>query len=249
MQRLQKTVCAGIVLGLFLSLAGPAQAQVVYVQSSNYRTMPVSQSVAQTRTFVAPRYSSYSYGSSFSYGSGFVYGLNSPLRSSSFNGLAWNNRRSAPPIYSETRYLPESSYVDSGVTYQSAVSSPPVVTSRVVSSRPLVATQPRVVYEPTAACQTVVSSQPVTYSERVVALEPVRIYRMVESSPRVVRIEAVSPSEPVESKKIKSKSLESMPRVTVVTELSDGRRVKTYRYEYELDHRPRRVTIEFDSQN
>lgn len=239
MQRLQKTVCAGIVLGLFLSLASWAQAQVVYVQSSNDRVMPISPSVVQTRTFVAPRYS---------YGYGFTYGFNTPFRSSSFNGLAWNNRRSAPPIYSETTYLPESNYVDSGVSYQSVVSSPPVVTSRVVSSRPLVATQPRVVYEPTAACQTVVSSQPVAYSERVVASEPVRIYRMVEISPQFVRIEAVNPSEPIESKTIKSKSLESRPTVTVST-LSDGRRVKTYRYEYELDHRPGRVTIEFDSQD
>ena len=129
MQRLQKTFCVGGILGLCLSLAAPAQAQVIYVQSSNLRGVPVTQSFVQTRTIGSPRYS---YGSNYGYG----YGSNSSY------GQAWNNRTSGPAKWHENVYLPESNYVGAGVSNQSYVVSQPVVSSGVVSSRTRITLSP-----------------------------------------------------------------------------------------------------------
>ena len=262
MQRLQKTFLAGGILGLCLSLAAPAQAQGIYVQSSNYGTVPVSQSVIQTRAIVSPRYS---------YGAGYTYGANYGNSSNYSYGQAWNNRTSGPAKWSETTYLPESNYMDAGVSNQSYAVSQPVQSSRVVSARSFVATQPKfvthsgatyqlveasqpVVYsqpvyvsqqpvyvsQPAATTQTFVMSQPAAQSEVVMVSQPARRYRVVVAAPQTIRTEAACTT---------TKQIESTdPRVSV-TESTDGRRTKIYRYEYELDHRPGRVTIEFDSKN
>ncbi len=249
MQRLQKTFCVGGILGLCLSLAAPAQAQVIYVQSSNFRTVPVAQSFVQTRTIGSPRYS---YGTSYSYGGNYGYGANYSY------GQAWNNRTSGPAKWHENVYLPESSYVDAGVSNQSYVVSQPVVSSGVVSTRSYVAAQPRFVTQPVTTYQsvvasqpvyisqpvvttrTIVTSQPVIQSESIVISQPVRVYRSVAVTPQTIRTEAACPT---------TKRLESSDPKVSVTESTDGRRTKTYRYEYELDHRPGRVTIEFDSKD
>ena len=261
MQRLQKTFCVGGILGLCLSLSAPAQAQVIYVQSSNFRAAPVTQSFVQTRTIGSPHYS-YSYGTNYSYGGN--YGSNYSY------GQALNNRISGPARWHENVYLPESSYEDAGVSNQSYVVSQPVVSSRAVSSRSFVAAQPRFVTQPVTTYQSVVSSQPVyvsqpvasnrtfvmsqpvasartfvmsqpvIQSEPVVISQPVRVYRSVSVAPQTIRTEAVCPT---------TKRLESSDPKVSVTESTDGRRTKTYRYEYELDHRPGRVTIEFDSKD
>ena len=216
MQRIQKTVRAGLVLGLLLSLTAAAEAQVFYVQSSNFQAVPVSRSVVVSRSIGAsrsigvPRYFN-SYGSSSSYGLGNSYGY----------AQAWNNRRSAPPVYVENHYLPESNDDDytPTISSQSIGVSQPIVSSRVVSSRPVVVSQPQVIYY-----------EPVVYSE------PVRVYRSVVSSPRVTREE------------IKSRPNHFEYEQKGKVEAFDGRRVKTYRYEYEVDQRPGRtkVTIDFD---
>ena len=211
MQRIQKTVRAGLVLGLLLSLTAAAEAQVFYVQSSSFQAVPVSRSVVVSRSIGVPRYFSSS-GYSSSYGLGSSYGY----------AQAWNNRRSAPPVYVENHYLPESSddsYTPT-ISARSIGVSQPIVSSRVVSSRPVVVSQPQVIY-----------------SEPVVVSQPVRVYRSVVSSPRVTREE------------IKSRPNHFEYEQKGKVEAFDGRRVKTYRYEYEVDQRPGRtkVTIDFDN--
>lgn len=251
MQRLQKTFIAGGILGLCLSLAAPAQAQVIYVQSSNLGAVPVTQSYVQTRTIGSPRYS---YGANYGYGYGSNYSY----------GQAWNNRTSGPAKWHENVYLPESNYVDAGVSNQSYVVSQPVVSSGVVSTRSFVAAQPRFVTQPMTTYQTVAASQPTVYSQQVyvsqpvastrtfvtsqpviqsepiVISQPVRVYRSVSVAPQTIRTEAACQT---------TKRLETTDPKVSVTESTDGRRTKTYRYEYELDHRPGRVTIEFDSKD
>lgn len=269
MQRLQKTFCVGGILGLCLSLAAPAQAQVIYVQSSNFRAVPVTQSFVQTRTIGSPRYSyganygsnyGYGYGSNYNYNYGYGYGYGS----NSSYGQAWNNRTSGPAKWHENVYLPESNYVDAGVSNQSYVVSQPVMSSRVVSTRSFVAAQPRFVTQPVTTYQSVAASQPTVYSQQVyvsqpvastrtfvmsqpvipsepiVISQPVRVYRSVAAAPQTIRTEAACPT---------TKRLESFEPTVSFSESSDGRRVKVYRYEYELDHRPGRVTIEFDSKD
>ena len=242
MQRIRKQLGAGLISGLFLIAAAPAQAQMSYVQSSGFRSVPVSQSVVRTRTIFG---GSYSYGSGYSsfssgyssFGSGY-----SSFGSNSSHSQAWNNRRSAPAVYVENTYLPERTFVEPVDSSQTLVSSHPVVSSRVVSSRSFVAAQPRVIYQPTVTYRTVESSQPAVYAEEVLDSQPVRVFRSVASSPRVIREEV-----PCKSESLGTKRLEAEPKVTFSE--SNGRRVKTYRYEYELDHRPGRVTIELDSNN
>lgn len=210
MQRFQFLLIGGWVLGLLTSAAGSAQAQVYYVPSSSIQTVPVTQSVV-TRTYVSSR----------SYG-GFGGG------SSSFQ--AGNNRRSAPPVYVENHYLPESSF-DSAVIS----SEPVVVSSRVISSRPLTVSRSRVFSEPVVSSRAVIVSDPVIYSEPVVVSQPIRVQRStIVSSPRVTR------------EKVESRPNHYEYEQKGKFEAFDGRRVKTYRYEYELDHRPGRVKIEFD---
>ncbi len=216
MQRIQKTVRAGLVLGLLLSLTAAAEAQVFYVQSSNFQAAPVSRSVVVSRSIGVRRYCN-SYGSSSSYGLGNSYGY----------AQAWNNRRSAPPVYVENHYLPESSedFYTPTISSQSFGVYQPIVASRVLSS------QPQVIYS-----EPVVYSDPVVYSEPVVVSQPVRVYRSTVSSPRVTREE------------IKSRPNHFEYEQKGKIEAFDGRRVKTYRYEYEVDQRPGRtkVTIDFD---
>lgn len=85
-------------------------------------------------------------------------------------------------------------------------------------------------------------SQPVTQTESVVVSRPVvRVYHSVaDVAPQAARTEAACST----AKKLESKE----PKVSV-SESTDGRGTKIYRYEYELDHRPGRVTIEFDSKD
>src|SRR5689334_6815759 len=119
MQRTRNALAAGLVLGLLMSLAAPAQAQVFYVQSSSFQTVPVSQSVVVTRSFGASRYSN------------------------SFSAQqAWNSRTSAPPVYFEPSYLPESGDYYPAISSRSVGTSRPMVSSRVVSSRPIIVSQP-----------------------------------------------------------------------------------------------------------
>ncbi len=230
MQRLQQTLGAGLIMGLVLSVAAPAQAQVYYVQSPSSYTVPVVQSVAHTQTYVAPRVSNYSYRSSYSYGS----------RGSSFNGMAWNNRRSAPPIYSETTYLPESNFVHPSSAYQSVESSYPVVS-----------------YQSVATAPTVVYSDPVYVSRPVVSSVYVEASTPVASATSVVRERAVCLPQHVKSKATvtlhdsngnRVRTLQSSTPKVSVSE-ANGRRVTTHRYEYDLDQPSGRVTIEFDSNN
>lgn len=220
MQRLQQTLGAGLILGLVLSIAAPAEAQIYYVQSPSYQTVPVAQSVVQTQMFVAPRSSHYAYttttssssSSSYSYGR---YGSNF-YRS---GGLAWNNRRSAPPIYSETTYLPE-------VTYHSVAAVPSVVYS-----------EPIYVSQPVVSSVSVVASPSVASSTRVIREQAVCLPEQVESKAKVT----VHDSKGRAVKTLQS----STPKVTVSE--SNGRRVTTHRYEYDLDQPAGRVTIEFES--
>ncbi len=235
MQRIRKILGTGLISGLFLNAAVPVQAQVSYVQTSSFRSVPVSQTVVQTRTIVGRNYS---YGSGYArFGSG-----DSTFGSNSSHSQAWNNRRSSPAVYVENRYLPETTFVEPVDSFQTVVVSQPVVSSRVVSSRSFVAAQPSVIYQPTVTYRTVESSQPVVFSDEVPDSQPGRVDRSVVSSPRVIR-EVVS----CQFESLGTKRLEAEPKVTFSE--SNGRRVKTYRYEYELDHRPGRVTIEFDSNN
>ncbi len=254
MQRIRKRLGAGLMGGLFLCVAASAQAQTYYTQSSSFRSVPVSQSVVRTRTIVG---GNYSYGSGYSsfgsgyssFGSGYSsFGSGySSFGSNSSQSQSWNNRRSAPAVYVENRYLPETTFDEPFDSSQTVVASQPVMSSRVVSSRSFVATQPRVIYQPTVTYRTVESAQPVVYSDEVLDSQPVRVYRSVVSSPRVIREESACQSNRRESNPLEIRRLESEPKVTFSE--SNGRRVKTYRYEYELDHRPGRVTIELDSNN
>lgn len=215
MQRVQFLLIGGWVLGLLASAAGSAQAQVYYVPSSSIQTVPVTQSVV-TRTYVSSR-------SDGGFGGG----------SSSFH--AGNNRRSAPPVYVENHYLPESSFDSAVISSEPVVVSSPVVSSRVISSRPLTVSRSRVFSEPVVSSRAVIVSGPVIYSEPVVVSQPIRVQRsMIVSSPRVTR------------EKVESRPNHYEYEQKGKFEAFDGRRVKTYRYEYELDHRPGRVKIEFD---
>lgn len=254
MQRLQKTFCVGGILGLCLSLSASAQAQVIYVQSSNFRAVPVAQSFVQTRTIGSPRYS---FGANYGYGSNYSY------------GQAWNNRTSGPAKWHENIYLPESSYVDAGVSNQSYVVSQPVMSSGVVSSRSFVAAQPRFVTQPLTTYQSVVASQPVYVSQpatatRTIVLSqpviqsaatiqsvPVVIgqpsVRVYHSAVPVPQAAATTETNAKAENNCKTSKVEASDAKVSIRETADGRRVKVYRYEYELDHRPGRVTIEFDS--
>lgn len=192
MQRLQKSLGVGLVLGLMMSLATTAQAQVFYEQS-NFQVVPVSQSVVVTRS-IGVYHSSNSFGAS----------------------QAWNNRPSAPAAYFEPTYLPESGDYYPPISSRSIAVTQPVVTSRVAYS------QPRVY------------SQPVVYSEPVVMLQPVRVYSSVVSSPRVTREEIeYRPGHYEYEQKGKFQAF-------------DGRRVKTYRYKYEVDQRHGWTKYKFD---
>lgn len=188
MQRTRNALAAGLMLGLLMSLAAPAQAQVFYVQSSSFQAVPVSQPMVVTRSFGTPRY----------YGS---FGASQ----------AWNNRTSASPVYFEPSYLPESG------DYYPAISS-----RSIAMSQPITYEQPVVYYEP------------VIYSEPVVVSQPVRVYRSAVSSPRVTREE------------IKSRPGHYEYEQKGKFEAFDGRRIKTYRYEYEVDQRPGRTKYKFD---
>ena len=212
MQRLQQTLRAGSILGLVFCFAATADAQVYYVQSPSDQTLPITQSVVSTRTIVVPRYSYRSYVSTDSFGR---FGSN-VYRSS---GLAWNNRRSAPPIYSETKYLPE-------VTHQSVVGVPTVAPS-----------EPIYVSQPVETSVLIMSSPPVASSTRVIHEQEACRSEQIESKAKVT----VRDSNGQVMKTLQS----SAPKVTVSE--SNGRRVKTYRYEYELDQPSERVTIEFES--
>lgn len=204
MQRTRNALVAGLVLGL-LSLAAPVQAQVYYVQSSSFHAAPVSQSVVVTRSFGAPRYSN-------------SFGVQQ----------AWNSRASAPAVYFEPSYLPESGDYYPAVSSRSISASRPAVSARVVSSRQVVVSQP-VIYS-----QPVVYSEPVIYSEPVFVSQPVRVYRSAVSSPRVTREEIeYRPGHYEYEQKGKFDAF-------------DGRRIKTYRYEYEVDQRPGRTKYKFD---
>ena len=210
MQCNPKRLVAGLLLGLLLSLAAPVQAQVYYVQSSSFQTIPVSRSVVVTRSFGAPRYSS-SFGAS----------------------QAWNSRTSAPAVYFEPSYLPETGDYYPAISSRSVaasqpVMSQPVMSSRVVSSPPIVCSQP-VIYE-----HPVIYSEPVIYSQPVVISQSVPVYRSVVSSPRITREE------------IKSRPGHYEYEQKGKFEAFDGRRIKTYRYEYEVDQRPGRTKYKFD---
>lgn len=200
---------ASLVAGLMLSLAIPAQAQVVYVRSLSYQTVPVSQRVVVSRSFGSPYYSN----SSNSFGA----------------AQRWNSRTSAAPVYFQADYLPESGDYYPAISSRSLAVSQPVASSRVVSSRPVVVSQPQVYYS-----QPLTYSEPVIYSEPVVVSEPVRIYSSVVSSPRVTREEIeCRPGHHEYEQKGKFEAF-------------DGRRIRTYRYEYEVDQRPGRTKYKFD---
>ncbi len=136
---------------------------------------------------------------------------------------AWSNRISASPVYFEPSYFPESG------DYYPAISSRSIVVSpRVVSSRPVLLFQP-VIYD-----QAVIYSEPMIYSEPVVVSQPVRVYGSVISSPRITREEIeCRPGHYEYEQKGKFEAF-------------DGRRIKTYRYEYEVDQRHGRTKYKFD---
>lgn len=204
MQRTRNALAAGLVFGL-MSLAAPVQAQVYYVPSSSFHAVPVSQSVVVTRSFGAPHYSS-------------SFGVQQ----------VWNSRASAPAVYFEPSYLPESGDYYPAISSRSVAVSQPMISSRVVSSRPIIVSQP-VVYS-----QPVFYSDPVIYSEPVVVSQPVRAYRSAVSSPRVTREEIeYRPGHYEYEQKGKFEAF-------------DGRRIKTYRYEYEVDQRHGRTKYKFD---
>jgi hypothetical protein len=226
MQRTQKALVAGLVGGLLISLAASAPAQTYYVESPTYREVPVTHSVVVTRSF----------------------GGSSYLNSSNYSrAQAWNNRTSAPAVYSESRYLPESVAIDpisvSGVmSSRSYVASPTTIHSgrgvsyrSVISSQPVVYSEPVYVSRPAVTSRVIVAAQPEISSEPLVAPRTVRVYRSVVAAPAIAaeKVECISAR------------VESQPKVSIST-TTDGRRVKTYRYEYEIDDRPARVTIEFD---
>ena len=262
MQRTRWVLGGGLVLGLCLSLSAPAQAQVYYVHSSGLsglQTVPVAQSVVTTESYITS-----------GYGSGFGrYG----------RAQAWNNRRSAPAVYSETRYFPETTTVNPGFSSQAYVASGPIVSSGAFSAQPVVVSQsgiysspvtyshpivasrgvnvsPQVVYSsPVAMTHPFVSSQavmaapfviyadpivisrPALASQSVLSGESVRVYQSVVSAPRVVQ-EAVGCRS----------ARQEVQSTGITTQAADGRRVKTYRYEHEVESRPgkTRVTIDFD---
>ena len=205
MQRIHKTLAAGLMLGFLMSVTASAQAQVFYVQSSSFQAVPVSQSVVVTRSFGVSR-SYNSFGTSPS----------------------WNSRTSAAPVYFEPSYLPESGDYYPAISSRSISVSQPVVTSRVVSSRPVVVSQPVYYAQPVAY------SEPVIYSEPVFVSHPARVYGPAISSPRITREEVKSRPGHYEYEQ-KGKF-----------EAFDGRRIKTYRYEYEVDQRHGRTKYKFD---
>jgi hypothetical protein len=95
----------------------------------------------------------------------------------------------------------------------------------VISSGTVLAS-PSVIYS-----SPVVVLQPIVSSTAVVPSEPVRVYRSVVSSPQVV---------------IESRSVGEEVQPVVTTQTIDGRRVKTYRYEYEIEERPGRTKVTFE---
>lgn len=219
MQRTRWSVGCAAVLGLCLSLSAPAQAQVYYMQSSNIQAMPVTQSVVTTQSFVGSRFGSYG-----SFG----------------RAQAWNNRRSAPSVYQENRYLPEATAFAPIISSSAIVAADPCSSSQIISSQPSVISQARVYSDPVTYSQPIVTSrsvrvsQPIISSVPVLSSEPVRVYRSVVTSPQVVRehVGTVSPRQAVQP--------------VVTTQTIDGRRVKTYRYEYEIDERPGRTKVTFE---
>lgn len=228
MQRTRWSVGCAAVLGLCLSLSAPAQAQVYYLQSSNIQSMPVTQSVVTTQSFVGSRYGSYG----------------------SFGGAqAWNNRRSAPAVYHENHLLPEATYFDPVVSSsaivdtQPMVAAQPIASSRAISSRRCLSSRSRVFSGQMISSRTVLASpqviysspvvvsQPVVSSTEVLPSEPVRVYRSVVTSPQVV---------------VESRSVGEEVQPVVTTQTIDGRRVKTYRYEYDISERPGRTKVTFE---
>ena len=77
-------------------------------------------------------------------------------------------------------------------------------------------------------------SQPVFYAEPVVISQPVRVYSPIVSSPRITREE------------IKSRPGHYEYEQKGKFEAFNGRRMKTYRYEYEVDQRHGRTKVKFD---
>lgn len=219
MQRTRNTLAAGLLLGLLTGLGATAQAQTWYVPSSSYQTVPVGRLVVVTRSFGGSVYSGYSgYGSSTGYG----------------YSQAWNSRTSAVPVVYQASYLPESSDFDPPISSRAITVSRPVVSSPVVSSRAVIVSSPRIYSRSIVSSQPVVYSEPIIYSEPVVYSQPVRVYSSVVASPRITREEIdCRPGHYEYEQKGKFEAF-------------DGRRIKTYRYEYEVDRRPGRVKIEFD---
>lgn len=231
MQRTRWAVGCAAVLGLWLGLSAPAQAQVYYVQSSNIQSLPVTQSVVTTRAFVGSRYGSYG-----SFG----------------RAQTWNSRRSAPAVYHENRYLPEATTFAPIASSSAIVAAQPCESSSIISSRagmipqaqvysdavtysqPIVTSRSVRASQPVIYSNPVVVSQPIVSSSTVLPAEPVRVYRSVVSSPQVVR------------EVVESQSARQDVQPVVTTQTIDGRRVKTYRYEYDISERPGRTKVTFE---
>ena len=152
-----------------------------------------------------------------------------PRYSSSYGySQARNNRTSAPAVYSEPSYLPEYGDDAPPISSRPIEMTQPVLSSRVVSSRSVVVSPTRFYSEP------VIDSQPVFYAEPVVFSQPVRVYSSIVSSPRITREE------------IKSRPGHYEYEQKGKFEAFNGRRMKTYRYEYEVDQRHGRTKVKFD---
>lgn len=141
---------------------------------------------------------------------------------------AWNNRRSAPPVHVEHSYLPESGDYYPAISSRSIAGSRQIVSSRVITSRPVVFFEPPVYVQPVVYSSAVIGSEPVFISQ------PVEVYGSMASPPRVTR----------EKVECRNGHYEYEQKGTF--QAFDGRRVKTYRYEYEIDQRPGRTKIKYD---
>lgn len=205
MQRTRNALATGLVFGLLMSAATPAQSQVWYVESSTFHTVSVAQPVVVTQSFAVPVYAS-----SFGY------------------AQAWNNRTSAPAVYSEPSYLPESGDYAPPISSHPSEMTRPIASSRVVFAQPVVVAPARYVAAP------VMYSRPVLYSQPVFVSQPMQVYSPVVSSPRVTREE------------IKSRPGHFEYEQKGKFQAFDGRRMKTYRYEYEVDQRHGRTKVKFD---
>ena len=113
-------------------------------------------------------------------------------------------------------------------------SQPVVVTRSYMTPAYVVPGYPTyVVNTPVVYAEPIYVSRPV-YVEPVFYSHPVQVYRPLVSSPRVTREEIKSrPGHYEYEQKGKFQAF-------------DGRRMKTYRYEYEVDQRPGRTKVKFD---